>query len=95
MIAFCLALLAAITSAIALPAMGAADGPEGLGGTVTAEGGGALEDVDVCAYAVGDPSTSVGCELTDSNGAYEIAALPAGEYTVEFKPPAPGEYFTQ
>jgi hypothetical protein len=95
LIAFCLALLAAITSAIALPAMGAADGPEGLGGTVTAEGGGALEDVDVCAYAVGDPSTSVGCELTDSNGAYEIAALPAGEYTVEFTPPAPGEYFTQ
>jgi hypothetical protein len=95
LIAGCLALLAAIACAIGLPAAGAADEPGAIGGTVTAEGGGALEGVTVCAYASGDPATPIACALTGSTGTYEINGLPAGQYTVEFTPPAPAEYFTQ
>jgi hypothetical protein len=94
-VAGCLALLAAIACAVGLPAVGAADEPGAIGGTVTAEGAGALEGADVCAYASGDPGTAIGCQLTGSTGTYEITGLPAGQYTVEFTPPDPTKYFKQ
>jgi hypothetical protein len=91
----CLALLAAFVCAVGLPAAGEAEETGAIGGTVTAEGGGVLEGVNVCAYATGDPSTSLGCQLTDPTGSYEIAGLAAGQYTVEFTPPAPAKYLKQ
>ena len=64
---------------------------------MTAEGGGALESVDVCAYVYGSPTLGalVECKLTGPTGTYEFTSLAPGEYAVEFTPPAPAEYFTQ
>jgi hypothetical protein len=95
--AICLALLAAIVLAATLPAAGEAEEPTGLGGTVTAEGGGGLEGAEVCVYVYGSPTLGalVECKQTGAGGTYEFIGLAPGEYGIEFIPPAPGEYFSQ
>jgi hypothetical protein len=92
-----LVVLVATTFGVLLPAVGEAEEPGGLSGTVTAEGGGALEGVDVCVYVYGSPTLGalVECKLTGATGTYEFTGLAPGEYAVEFTPPAPAEYFTQ
>lgn len=52
-----------------------------IAGTVTDADGMPLEDVFVTAH---DNGTQVGSTATDEDGNYVLAALPAGQYTVEF-----------
>src|ERR1700761_7349025 len=51
-------------------------------GTVTAEGGGTLGEVEVCAEAV--DKSHFKCATTTTEGTYEIAGLTPGEYNVGF-----------
>jgi len=76
-----------------LPAGAGAVPPTGrISGTVTAEGGGVLEEVWVCAENV-EEEEGYGCDKTRADGTYEITGLPAGEYIVEFW--TEGTYVTQ
>jgi hypothetical protein len=86
-----LAILVGLTLLVAAPVASAAE--EGsIAGTVRArESGAPIENILVCAYG-----PDRGCVLSDAGGEYEIPALPAGTYVVEFS----GEfkhvnYFTQ
>jgi Carboxypeptidase regulatory-like domain len=90
----CLSLVAAFAFSVVAPAIGSADGTGGISGTVSGEGGGTLEGVDVCASSSASPSTQIACQTTNSAGTYEITGLAAGQYIVEFTPPALGEYLT-
>lgn len=91
----CLAVLAAFASSFVVPAIGGADETGGISGTVSGEGGGALEGVNVCAFSSASPSAPIACQTTNSAGTYEIVGLAAGQYTVEFTPPALGEYLPE
>jgi Carboxypeptidase regulatory-like domain len=59
-------------------ALGSASGS--ISGTVTAQGGGPLEGIHVCA----PPGFGGKCADTDSNGEYAIAGLAEGSYRVHF-----------
>jgi hypothetical protein len=48
--------------------------------------GGGIEGVEVCAFSEGEEEEGFGCARTGPGGAYEIYALPTGEYTVFFVP---------
>jgi len=75
----------ALLAALVLAAAAAAAEPGGIKGTVTGEGAGGLENVEVCAYPV--PGEEEGeCVTTQAGGAYEITGLAAGHYKVEFFP---------
>lgn len=80
-----LALLLITGLALALPAVGAAAETGGIKGTVTGEGAGGLESVEVCAYPVSGGG-EFECTITLAGGAYEIAGIAAGQYKVEFLP---------
>jgi hypothetical protein len=75
---------------LALPASGMAAEPGNIAGTVTAEGGKAVE-VEVCAKAVDESSYE--CKLLPEGGPYEITNLSPGEYEVGFWPV--GNWVTQ
>jgi hypothetical protein len=79
---------------LSLPAGAMAAGTEtgSIAGTVSAEGGKALGEVEVCAKAVLDESIFK-CIPLPGGGSYEITELPAGEYKVGFWPT--GNYVTQ
>ena len=83
----CLALLAAFAFSVVAPAIGGADETGGISGTVSGEGGGTLEGVEVCASGSASPGTPIACQATSSAGTYEITGLAAGQYLVEFTPP--------
>ncbi|MBN9624023.1 MAG: carboxypeptidase regulatory-like domain-containing protein [Actinobacteria bacterium] len=69
-------------------------GPGAISGKVTAaEGGQAVGNVKACAEMVGGGTAL--CATTSETGEYEITGVAAGQYMVEFAPPAPAEYFTQ
>ena len=53
-----------------------------ISGRVTAVGSGPLSNVLVCALS--SPSEAVACALTESNGEYAIAGVPAGGYVIGF-----------
>ena len=80
--------------ALALPAVGEAAPTGSIAGTVTAEGGGGLAGVEVCAERYGAVE-EFGCEETDFSGAYEITGLAAGQYTVVFRPSSAQNYVRQ
>jgi hypothetical protein len=69
-------------------AVALADGA--IEGTVTAAGGGPIEDAEVCAWPLsieeeGEEEVAAGgCTLTGSDGTYSLPSQPAGEYEVEF-----------
>jgi hypothetical protein len=84
--------VAAFAFSVVAPAIGGADETGGISGTVSGEGGGTIEGVDVCAFSSASPSTPIACQTTNSAGTYEITGLGAGQYIVEFTPPAAGEY---
>jgi hypothetical protein len=73
------AILVGLALLVGAPMANAAD--EGsIAGTVRArEGGASIENILVCAYG-----PDRGCVLSDASGEYEIPALPAGNYIVEF-----------
>jgi Carboxypeptidase regulatory-like domain len=73
-------------AALALPASGMAAGTGAISGTVTAQGGGGLANIEVCAWSLSGQEEDWGCELTGVGGTYEIPALPEDEYVVEFWP---------
>jgi hypothetical protein len=58
---------------------------------VSAEGGGLVGEVEVCAKAI--DGSSYKCELARPDGSYEIGELPVGVYEVGFWPT--GNYVTQ
>ncbi len=58
-----------------------------ISGMVTAEGGQAAEETEVCAYPVGSDEAA-SCVESDEDGHYAIQGLRGNPYTVEF---APGE----
>jgi hypothetical protein len=77
---------------LAVPAGAVAVEPGTISGTVSAEGGGPVGEVEVCAKAVDESSYK--CEPAAlSDGSYEIADLPEGKYKVGFWPT--GNYVTQ
>jgi Carboxypeptidase regulatory-like domain len=78
------ALLLACMLALVLPAVASAAAPGAIEGTVTAEGGGALAEVEVCAEEIGEEE--FGCTETDATGEYDLTGLAAGEYKVIFLP---------
>ncbi len=84
---FCSAVLAASASAAA--------GTGRISGEVTdASTLAAVAGVEVCAEATSEES--YGCEVTDSQGKYEIVELGTGNYKVEFRPPqGPLDYVPQ
>ncbi len=88
----CLALVAAFAFSVVAPASGGADETGGISGTVSGEGGGTLEGVEACVFGSASPSTPIECKTTGSGGTYEITGLAAGQYSVEFTPPALSEY---
>jgi hypothetical protein len=54
-----------------------------ISGTVTAEGGGPIQGVQVCPRPE-SPIFEVSCDETDAAGHYQLTSLPAAEYRVEF-----------
>lgn len=46
--------------------------------------GNGVEDIEVCAWGFGSEEEHGGCTTTGTEGRYEIANLPQGEYEVEF-----------
>lgn len=86
---------------IGLVAPGSAFAVGSISGTVTEEAAGhaPIERVRVCAFELGEEGfegeaeLGTNCELTDGNGDYSIAALPSGEYVVEFWPAFEGLNF--
>lgn len=94
------AALGALASAAVLAALligaGSAQAaePGSISGTVTAaNGGAAIQGVQVCAFRAG---VSLKCDPeTDVSGQYQIAQLEPDEYAVIFYPPAEGEYLLQ
>jgi hypothetical protein len=54
-----------------------------IAGTVSAAGGGALAEVEVCALPAGSTGVTA-CAETDAFGVYELHSLPADTYTVRF-----------
>lgn len=90
-----LLLLAAATAAVLLLPSGAAAIPAGkIKGTVVDASLEGVEEVEVCALDPVELEPVVSCVETDSNGEYEIVALPDGKYVVEFWAPYFG-YVTQ
>jgi hypothetical protein len=89
-LAWAIPLLIAVL-ALALPAVGEAAGTGSIEGTVTAEGGGALKGVEVCAEEVDEEAFE--CGTTGNTGTYLISGLPGGEYKVEFW--SEGDYVRQ
>lgn len=79
--------------ALALPATGEAAGTGSISGTVTAEGGGVLAGVEVCAEEVNEED--FGCAFTAANGTYTVSGLEEGEYKVLFWPPEHTNYLYQ
>ena len=57
-------------------------GPARISGTVTAEGGGAVEGVKVCVKQVGAAQPL--CELTAADGGYTFGGLATGEWGITF-----------
>jgi Carboxypeptidase regulatory-like domain len=75
--------LAALASALALPAFPALAATGSIAGIVTdADANVPVAGAEVCAWAGG----SADCEFTQSDGSYVIAGLAPGDYTVEFWP---------
>lgn len=74
-------LLATVFAVLLVPASAQAAG--GVGGVVTAVGGGPLEGIEVCARGQ-FPSLPV-CATTDLNGEYAIEGLSTGKYRVKFE----------
>jgi hypothetical protein len=74
-------LLATVFVMLVVPASAQAAG--GIGGAVTAVGGGTLKGIEVC--ALGQFPSPPACETTDLNGEYAIEGLPAGKYRVKFE----------
>jgi hypothetical protein len=81
-------------AALALPASGMAAGTGAISGTVTAQGGGGLANIEVCAWSRSGNEEHWGCEVSGVGGAYEIPNLPEDEYVVEFWP-GPQNYVWQ
>jgi hypothetical protein len=79
--------------ALALPATGAAAETGSIAGTVTAEGGGVLSGIEVCAEEVEEED--FGCTKTGSGGTYQLNGLDAGEYKVAFVPAENVNYLWQ
>jgi 5-hydroxyisourate hydrolase-like protein (transthyretin family) len=67
---------------IAAPSASAATGE--ITGTVTAAGGGALANIQVCAQPVEYETGTYKCEITGSAGDYALSGLNEGEYVVYF-----------
>jgi hypothetical protein len=63
-------------------------------GTVTASGGGALANICVYLYPVGDSSSASAASCSLANGTYEITGVASGSYDVAFADPS-GAYATQ
>lgn len=63
-----------------IPALAAAGS---ISGTVTAEGGGAIEGVDVCAWPQPESFDAL-CDDTDAAGHYVLAELPGHDYLLRF-----------
>jgi hypothetical protein len=76
---------------LALPASGMAAEPGNIAGTVTAEGGKPIGDMEVCARAVDESSYE--CVPLPDGGPYVIPNLPEGKYQVGFWPT--GNFVTQ
>ena len=76
--------LAAIAGALALTVLApAAASAATISGTVTAEGGGPLQGVEVCPTP--QPYTfEVDCTETDGAGHYAVSGIPGGDYTLRF-----------
>jgi hypothetical protein len=77
------ALLALAIALLVLPAAGQAAGPGAIRGTVTAEGGGAVVGIEVCAFGI-SPTEGGECAETTFGGAYNITGLSPGQYKVIF-----------
>jgi hypothetical protein len=93
-VAWLIPLLVAL-AALALPATGEAAEAGAIAGTVTAEGGGPLAGVEVCAEEVEEGEEGFACAKTDGSGNYQLIGLPAGEYKVFFGPPKTVNYVWQ
>ncbi len=77
----------ALLGAVIAPASALGAGGS-ISGTVTASAGGApLAEIEVCAYELGE-NENFECTETGLDGAYSIEELAAGDYKVEFWPPA-------
>ncbi|HKZ13244.1 MAG TPA: carboxypeptidase-like regulatory domain-containing protein [Solirubrobacterales bacterium] len=81
-------------AALALPASGLAAGTGAISGTVSAQGGGGLANIEVCAWSRAGNEEDWGCEVSGVGGTYKIPNLPEGEYVVEFWP-GPQNYVWQ
>jgi hypothetical protein len=77
------ALLALAIALLALPAAGQAAETGAIQGTVTAEGGGAVVGIEVCAFGI-SPTEGGECAETTFGGAYNITDLSPGQYKVIF-----------
>jgi hypothetical protein len=77
-----IAMLVLAMALIAAPSASAATGS--VTGTVTAAGGGALANIQVCAQPVEYETGTYKCEFTDSSGEYALTGLNEGEYVVYF-----------
>jgi hypothetical protein len=80
-------------AALAWPAAGEAAGTGSISGTVTAEGGGVLAGVEVCAESFDE--TVFRCAETSGAGNYTVTGLEEGEYLVSFVPPETVNYLWQ
>src|ERR1700742_4666367 len=93
-------LLGVLALALALPAGAGALGP-GTGkitGTVTLEGGGAAVGVEVCAFPypqTGGEDEEWNCDVTGSDGTYELVGVSQGEHNVQFWPYGEPAYLYQ
>lgn len=93
-------LLSVLALALALPAGAGALGP-GTGrvtGTVTLEGGGAAVGVEVCAFPDPQPGgedEEWNCDVTGSDGTYELTGISQGEHNVQFWPYGEPAYLYQ
>ncbi len=85
-------MLGALLLAPPVGAVAAEGGTGTITGTVSAEGGPVVGEVEVCAKSVVDEG-AFKCKSLLGGGFYEITELPAGEYKVGFWPT--GNYVTQ
>jgi uncharacterized protein (DUF2141 family) len=76
-----------------------AAGTGDITGSVTAQvGGGALANINVNAYASLDDYNNGNQAVstqTNTEGTYDLVALPAGSYLIEFRDDNNGDYLTQ
>jgi hypothetical protein len=77
-----IAMLVLAMALITAPSASAATGD--ITGTVTAAGGGALPNIQVCAQPVDYETGTYKCENTNSSGEYALSGLNEGEYVIYF-----------